>query len=210
MLAWTVEAAIETQLFDRVLVSTDDAAIADAAERFGAEAPFLREEHADDWSPVSDATITALRQAEQHWSERYDLVVQLMANCPLRDSADIAHAVSRFDEQQRSFQISCFRFGWMNPWWAVKLDRDGHPDPLFPETGEQRSQDLPPLYCPTGATWIARSTAIKSAGSFYGEDVAFEPMDWKHAVDIDDVDDFDFANALSICERQPAADGRNR
>lgn len=197
MMAWTIEAALESGCFTRVLVSTDDAGIAQVARSWGADVPFLRDSHADDHTPVSGATLAAVQQAMAHWQENYHSVVQLMANCPLRNANDIREAISSFESKQRSFQISCFRYGWMNPWWAVTLDKTGNPERLFPEAAEQRSQDMPPLYCPTGAIWIARITDFLEAGTFYGEGHQFEPVSWQSAVDIDDYDDLTFASAVA-------------
>ena len=128
MVAWTIEAALQSGSFDRVLLSTDDPTIADIGRLHGAEVPFLRQTAADDMTPSSEATLAALAQAEAHWSERYALVAQLMANCPLRNSNNVRDAVSNFRASTASAQISCFKFGWMNPWWAVKLDEAARPD----------------------------------------------------------------------------------
>lgn len=200
MIAWTIEAALDSGCFDRVLVSTDDPEIARIASTCGAEVPFLRSRHSDDHAPVSVATKEALQQAMAYWQESYHTVVQLMANCPLRNDEDIRQALSAFEQKQRTFQISCFRYGWMNPWWAVTLDETGSPEKLFPEAARQRSQDLPPLYCPTGAIWIARATDFLEAGTFYGNDHQFEELSWQSAVDIDDYDDLAFASAVAQAE----------
>lgn len=197
MIAWTIQAAKDSGLFDRVLVSTDDQRIAEVSKTWGAEVPFLRASFADDHTPVSEATASALQQAMNHWQESYASVTQLMANCPLRTADDITQAVTQFEAQDRSFQISCFKYGWMNPWWAVKLGPEGHPERLFPETAGKRSQDLPELFCPTGAIWIARADLLLKTKTFYGPNHVFEPMSWESAVDIDDYDDMRFAEALS-------------
>ncbi len=198
MIAWTIEAAVASGCFDRVLVSTDDQEIASVAERCGAPVPFLRDGFADDQSPVSLATVAALDQLERELGETYDVVVQLMANCPIRNAEDIQAALTQFDERQASSQISCFRFGWMNPWWASRIDEAGRPSPLFPTESTARSQDLPPLYCPTGAIWIARVGALREARSFYTPDRLFFPISWESAVDIDDMEDFKMAEAVHL------------
>ena len=197
LIAWTIEAARESGLLDRILVSTDNPEIAAVAREYGVEVPFLRDSCADDHSPVSEATLRALDQTEQQLGETYDIVVQLMANCPLRGADDIRRAHNNFVEQDASFQISCFKFGWMNPWWAVRLDEQSRPEPLFPDARQQRSQDLDPLYCPTGAIWIARVESLRHAGTFYGPSHIFFPMDWRSAMDIDDMDDFNMATTMA-------------
>lgn len=207
MLAWSVGAALDSGCFERVLVSTDDEEIAAVGRAAGAEVPFLRDAASDDHAPSSDATRVALRQAEAHWGELYDLVAQLMANCPLRTAEDIRDAMLAFERSDAAAQISAFRFGWMNPWWAARLHADGRPDWLFPEARAARSQDLPPLYCPSGALWLARRDAFLAAGSFYLPGHTLHPMDWMSAMDIDDEADLAMSEVcLAMRQRaeQPA------
>lgn len=198
LIAWTIEAALQSAQFDRVLVSTDDHEIAGVARSFGADVPFLRDTAADDVTPTSEATLAALGQAEQYWGEQFDVVSQLMANCPLRDAADITASVQNFISKDLESQISSFRFGWMNPWWAAKLGQQGAPEYLFPEARVARSQDLPPLYCPSGALWIARTPALKSSRTFYAPNHAFHSLSWISAMDIDDAEDFEMAKACFL------------
>jgi len=110
MIAWTVGAALESGCFDQVLASTDSEEIAEAAISAGASVPFLRQDCTDDYSSVSRATISALGQAEMYWQTRFDVVVAMMPNCPLRKAGHIRAAVEQFDHQGIDFQISCFSF----------------------------------------------------------------------------------------------------
>lgn len=205
MIAWTIDAALQSGCFTQVLVSTDDAEIAHVSLQHGASVPFLRQQFADDHAPVSQATLTALHQAEAHWQTPFDTAVQLMPNCPLRTAQDIRRALAVFEQAGRTFQISCFKFGWMNPWWAARRLPDGRPIRLFPEAAGTRSQDLEPLYCPTGAIWIARAEALKSERSFYGKGHVFEPLAWTSAVDIDDAEDLQMAKAVRLLQHQEDA-----
>ncbi|MDD4050948.1 MAG: acylneuraminate cytidylyltransferase family protein [candidate division Zixibacteria bacterium] len=196
LIAWTIEAAVESDLFERVLVSTDDAEIATLAEEYGLDVPFLRDRGADDFTPVSEATIAALSQVRSHIGETYQTVVQLLPSCPLRESRHIIEAVDNFRQQQATFQISCSEFGWTNPWWAVTLDDNQAPQPLFPEQRQARSQDLPRLYCPTGAIWIAEVEKLYGAGTFYGPGHIYFPIEWSAGIDIDNPGDLELARAL--------------
>lgn len=196
MIAWTIEAAFSAGVFDRVLVSTDDPEIADIARSYGVEVPFLRHQAADDAAHASAATLAALVQVREYLREDYSIVAQLMPNCPLRGSAEIISALQRFHQCAARFQISCFRYGWMNPWWAVRLKDNGEPEPVFPRAINSHSQELGKLYCPTGAIWIAEVGALRSAGTFYGPGHVFEPMNWTSAVDIDDAEDLEMARAV--------------
>ncbi len=205
LIAWTIEAALQSSQFDRVLVSTDDQEIAEISRSFGAEVPFLRNSAADDLTPSSEATLAALGQAEQYWGEQFDLVSQLMANCPLRDAGDITISVQNFINRNAESQICSFRFGWMNPWWAAKVNEQGIPDYLFPKARLSRSQDLPELYCPSGAIWIARAQALKAFKSFYVPNHIFHPLSWISAMDIDDAEDFEMAKACLLIKRKNQA-----
>ncbi len=205
MLAWSVGAALASGCFERVLVSTDDEEIAAIGREAGAEVPFLRDAASDDQAPSSEATWIALQQAEAHWGERYDLVAQLMANCPLRTAQDTHEAMTAFERGTAPAQISAFRFGWMNPWWAARMQADGQPDWLFPEARATRSQDLPALYCPSGALWLAQRNAFLASGSFYLPGHTLHPMDWMSAMDIDDEADLAMAEACIVLRRRREA-----
>ena len=198
MIAWTIDAARDSGLFSQIIVATDCEPIAAVSRACGAQVPFLRgPDDSDDHTPVWVATINALNRLEAQQAERHDVVVQLMANCPLRTAADIRNAHDAFVETGTDFLISVFRYGWINPWWALKVEADtGRPRFLFPEA-RKRSQDLPPLYCPSGAIWMADAAALKNQKTFYGTEWRVFPMDWRHAVDIDDPADLQMALAIA-------------
>ena len=198
MIAWTIEAAINSNEFDKVLVSTDDEKIANIALNYKAEVPFLRKESFDDLSTSSEATYSAFLQAETYWGLEFSVIAQLMANCPLRTSQDIKEAIFEFDNSTAPAQLSCTSFGWMNPYWAVKLDDDGSSSYLFPNKNNLRSQDLPKLYCPTGAIWLAKRNDFLSHKSFYLPGHRFHPINWISALDIDDVGDLSMAKACLV------------
>lgn len=194
MIAWTIEAALASKCFSRVIVSTDDEEIATISQEYGAEVPFLRGEFADDHSPVSDVIVNVLKRL----NVTTGAVAMLMANCPLRGEDSIASQVNLFDLNQASFQLSAFDYGFANPWWAHEIETSGLARPRFPEALKQRSQDLPPLLCPTGACWLAKVPELLQSGNFYGPGYHFAKMDRIAAMDIDDVEDLAFARALYL------------
>lgn len=201
MIGWSILAALESGMFEEVLVSTDDPEIADVAVRYGASVPFLRNKAADDHATSSQATIVALSQAERHWAKRYGTVAQFMANCPMRTASDVRASVAAFDATGAPAQISCVRFRWMNPWWANKVGADGKPEAVFPEASNARSQDLAPLFCPTGALWLARRNELLASGSFYLPGHVFHELSWVSAMDIDDGEDLQMARASFLVRK---------
>jgi N-acylneuraminate cytidylyltransferase len=196
VLAYSVEAALGSNLFARVVVSTDDAEIADVARSLGADVPFLREASlADDVTPVSRATIDVVDRLAEG-GEAYLEVCQLMPNCPLRTAEDVVASHRQFTGQPAEAQISVARYGWQSPWWALRRAANGTLDPVFPDALQQRSQDLPELFAPTGAIWWARTDALRRAGTFHLPGRTGWEIDWTHAIDIDTEDDWRLAEAL--------------
>jgi len=196
LIAYTIEAALKSNVFSSVVVSTDSYEIKDVAEEYGAEVPFIRSpELADDLTPVSLATLDALEKVDLE-GKRYKFVAQLMANCPLRTSDDIRASFSHFLEKGADAQISVTRYGWLNPWWALKLDDDERLTPLFSEKQKERSQDLGGLFCPTGAVWWTKSESLIKERTFHVNGRTGWVIPWNRAVDIDEEDDWALAEAL--------------
>ena len=132
MIAWTIEAAIKSNTFTKVLVSTDCEEIAKISKNYGAEVPFLRKSYADDISPISLATHDALIQAEDFWSLKFDTVTQLMPNCPLRNDKDIVEFTRAVDVQQLpelSQKAICFLKAKNHAWKGVKVEFVTNPTP---------------------------------------------------------------------------------
>lgn len=208
LLAHTLEAALGSGVFERVVVSTDDDEIAAVAVAYGAEAQMRDPALADDHTPSSEVTLAVL--AALGGAARYPLVAQLLPNCPLRDADDVRASSRAFASSSAGFQLSVASYSWQNPWWAVRLGQTGGIEPLFAEALKSRSQDLPELYCPTGAIWWARSSALEAARTFYGPGVRGEPLDWEHALDIDDQSDLDLAEAILARRAGRHAPGHDR
>ena len=96
LIAYTIAAALDSGLFEQVIVSTDSPEIAEIAIHYGAQVPFLRDEQlSDDFTPVSEATADALFRVDPAGG-RFESVAQLMANCPLRTARDVRASYEQF------------------------------------------------------------------------------------------------------------------
>jgi CMP-N-acetylneuraminic acid synthetase len=195
MINWTIEAALRSKFIDEVIVSTDCEEIKKIAIKAGAKVPFLRETACDDISPVSEATLACLLQSEKVFKP-FNIVIQLMANCPLKSTKTIDDSIQEFFDKKRISQISFFKYGWMNPWWAHKIAGNGTTIPIFGESIKARSQDLENLYCPTGSVWISDALVLKQAKTFYSNNYQANIIDWISALDIDDYDDLRMAECI--------------
>jgi CMP-N-acetylneuraminic acid synthetase len=195
-LAYTIEAAHESGLFASVVVSTDSEAIAAVAEREGAEVPFLRASSlATDEVPVSSATVDALERLDPSGTI-YGDVAQLMPNCPLRNADDVRASYAQFQASGACSQISVIRFGWQNPWWALRRDEHLRVTPLFPDRITAPSQTLPELFCPTGAIWWARHAVLREARTFHVPERTGWEIPWERGIDVDTEDDWRMTEVL--------------
>jgi pseudaminic acid cytidylyltransferase len=192
----TIGAALESGLFQQVMVSTDDEEIAEIARQYGADVPFLRDARlADDFTPVSAATADALGKLDPT-GDRFETIAQLMPNCPLRSSTDVIDSYRQFEKSSTESQISVVRYGWQNPWWAMKENEQRELEPLFKEKMSARSQDLPDLFCPTGAIWWTRTEVLRRTKTFHVERRSGWEIPWQRGIDIDTLDDWKMAEVL--------------
>ena len=201
LIAYTIEAALGSGVFGRVIVSTDDEEIAGIGRACGAEVPFLRAASlSDDVTPVSAATADAVGRLDPDGLVFAD-VAQLMANCPLRTAGDVCASHVAFLASGGPAQISMARYGWQSPWWALTRGAADRIVPLFADRLQQRSQDLPELFCPTGAIWWATAETLRTHGTFHVEGRTGWELPWDHAIDIDTEDDWRLAEGLLSAAR---------
>jgi N-acylneuraminate cytidylyltransferase len=192
LIAWTIEAALKSGVYEHVIVSTEDKEIADVAKEHGAEVPFLRHHEYHDQSPVPAAVIAAQIQAEAYYQKQFTTVAMLLPTCPFRGPGVIHQAHEFFIERQACSVISCYPAPGM-PWWSHRLSADFVPVPLFPDQLRKGSQELEKLYLPTGSIWIANGQHLVTAGNFYAPGYLFFPIDAKAAIDIDTLEDLELA-----------------
>lgn len=186
LIEWTIDAAKESRCFDRVLVSTDSPEVAEVARAAGADAPFLRLENSDDVSSSTQATVSALNQARDHWGQEFDTVTQLLPTCPLRTPEQIKQMHAVFDDDPRKASlISASKFLFQPVWWAAEVGDAGVHRYLFPASLNKRSQDLRATLAPNGAVWISSVGDLMSTGSFYSPTHKLFEIPWFEGLDID-------------------------
>jgi N-acylneuraminate cytidylyltransferase len=196
LISYTITAALQSSLFTSVVVSTDSPEIADIAEHYGAEVLYRDSETlSDDYTPVSLVTLDVVKKLNDRGVLVRD-VAQLLPNCPLRDSTDILNSYKHFLESGTDCQISISRYGWFNPWWAMTRNEKEILAPIFSNQLLKRSQDLPELYCPTGAIWWAHAVTLQQEKTYHCHNRTGWEIPWDHAVDIDTDDDWRMAEIL--------------
>lgn len=195
MLVYPVSAALNSELFAKVIVSSDDPAIGGIAEQYGADFLLRPAELASDTASLVDVARHVLGMLGRQGMEP-DAICQCMPNCPLVRGEDIREHWRMFEQANRSFQISVVPYRGVYPQWAV-AGSDGHEGRwVFGERNLVRSQELPPAYCPTGAIWWARTRDFLVQNAFYGSPFHIAPMDANRGIDIDDQEDLKLAELL--------------
>jgi N-acylneuraminate cytidylyltransferase len=196
MLAWSIEAARATGLFDAVFVSTDDEEIASLAEAIGAEAPFRRPpELADDHMPVLPVIAHTIRWIEEHRGPVlyacciYATAPFLQAHF-LREGFDLLNA---HPDAEFAFSVTSYTFPILR---SLKLDPDGTVSMLWPEHELTRSQDLPEALHDAGQFYWGRKQAfLNHQGVFSAR--SYPVILPRHLVqDIDTPEDWEVAERL--------------
>ena len=194
LIAHTIEAAKESGLFSDIIVSTDNIKYAEIAEHYGAKVPFLRKNFVDDYSSLADVLSDVILRLENN-NLYYDNFALLQPTCPLRNALIINEVYEFFVKNNFNTVLTCFQLGFMNPWWSFKLHND-EAEFLLSSPVKTRSQDNEKLYCPSGAIGFAKVNEYKKDPGFYGKNHKFYPIDWKYAIDIDNIEDLELAEAV--------------
>jgi CMP-N-acetylneuraminic acid synthetase len=197
MMAYGVSAAVNSGLFGKVIVSSDDAQIGQVAEWYGAEFVERPPELATDTAKSVDAVTHVLRTLAER-GDNPEVLCQVLPNCPLVTSADIVSHGRLFRESNRSFQISVVTYRCVYPEWAMEADDHGRGRWALGKKFAGRSQDCANTFCPTGAVWWARCTDLQAQNTFYGSPFHLAEIDANRGVDIDDEEDLRLAELLVL------------
>ncbi len=197
LIAYTMEAALQSRHRLRVIVSTDDEGIARIARAMGAEVPFLRPPVlAQDETPAFPVVQHALQWLEQHEGYQPELVVLLQPTSPLRQAKYIDQGIKLLLQTNADSVVSVCEVEH-SPYWMRVLDDEGRIKP-FVETDREflRRQDLPPVYRLNGAIYVTRRKIIIEEGRLLGEDVRPLVMNREDSIDLDVEVDFLLAELL--------------
>jgi CMP-N-acetylneuraminic acid synthetase len=197
MMAYGISAAVNSGLFGRVIVSSDDGEIGRVAEWYGAEFIPRPPELATDSAKSVDAVTHVLKTLAAAGIHPQALC-QILPNCPLVTNKDVTDHERLFRERGRSFQISVVTYRCVYPEWAMIEDADGHGQWRFSRDFLVRSQELSPAFCATGAVWWARCKDLLEQNTFYGKPYHLAQIDANRGVDIDDDEDLRLAELLVL------------
>lgn len=198
LIAHTIHAARVAVSITRVVVSTDDQAIAAVARAHGAEVPFLRPaELAGDGSPAIEAYLHACRTLEELGSPPIDELVVLLPTSPLRMAPDIDQAVGQFRLRSAEAVISVTPSAHPLHWAKVVDDQGVLRDALPGGAANNRNrQDYAQTFMPNGAIYVFRRALLERRSGYYSERTYPMVMPKQRSIDIDDAYDFAIAEFL--------------
>lgn len=186
MLAYAVEAAVNSKVFDEVMVSTDDVEIAEIAKQFGAKVPFMRSEKtANDFATTADVLDEVVSEYKKR-GKTFDELCCIYPCVPFLTADVIKNAYEKFKTSgaDRLTPVVKYSFPIQR---AFKLNEQGLLEYREPENAPKRSQDLEPMYHDVGMFYFYKTEKMNS------DKIAMLEMDEAMVQDIDNDSDWQMA-----------------
>lgn len=195
IIAYSIEAAQQTGLFEHIIVSTDSEEIADTAKHYGAEVPFMRpNELADDYTHVTPVITHALNWLQRHgFNTEYFCCI--FATAPFIKSDYIATGYKLIKKKgvSSAFSVTTFSYPVFR---ALKITNDGSIEMVWPEYQESRSQDLQEAYHDAGQFYWGNTKRFLTEKTFFTSDAIPILLPRLMVQDIDTPEDWDIAEKL--------------
>ncbi|MBR8465385.1 pseudaminic acid cytidylyltransferase [Campylobacter sp. faydin G-140] len=192
LIAYSIKAALNSQVFTDVIVSTDDDEIASVALKYGAKVPFIRETNlSDDYATSSDV----VRDVIIKFGDRFDEICCIYATAPLLTDEILRRAYVKFKETNAEFLFSATEFAFPIQ-RAIKLDKNSRVSMFYPHFEHTRSQDLEAAYHDAGQFYFGKKSAWLTQKSIFAPHSVAFLLPRNLVCDIDTPDDFEFAKKL--------------
>lgn len=195
LISYTIEAAINADCIDRVIVSTDDEQIANVSKEYGAEVPFLRPK---EFSGDSASAIDVYLHAVDFLSEEnpIDTFMVLLPTSPMRTSRHIEEAYKFFLDTNATTLISTKEID-TPPAWFYTVDNNYRMTNAGLGSDEMDNRQVHKSYVrPNGAIYILNYDLLKNKRTYYCDNTVSYKMDEMDSVDIDTLSDFKMAELL--------------
>jgi CMP-N-acetylneuraminic acid synthetase len=197
LLAWTADAARASRTLTRIVLSTDDDAIAEAGRRLGVEVPFMRPAGlAQDETPILPVLQHLVGALEAADGFRPDAVVLLQPTSPMRRAEHIDGAVDLLLSTGADSVVSVVPLPHQFSPVSVMREVEGRLVPYLDASTVLRRQDKPMLYARNGPAVLAVRRHILGQDNLYGHDVRPFVMTLDDSIDIDSPPDLELADWL--------------
>lgn len=196
LLAYTIDAATESNMFDEIFVSTDSAEYAEIAKKYGANVPFLRsKETAGDSSSSWDVVSETLEKYKAIGKE-FDTISLLQPTSPLRRAEDIIKGYELMDKKRANAIVAVCETEHSPLWCNVLPDDLSMQGFISDEIINRPRQELPVYYRVNGALYIVKRSMLKDNFDLYNNGCYAYIMDKKYSIDIDEELDFQIAQQI--------------
>lgn len=176
LVTWTIEAAQQSGVFDKVRVSTEDDEIAKIAEAAGASVDPRRPAELSGDEVTNVEVCLHVQEQVAAAGQGHEAVICLQPSSPLRSGADIRNAWVRFEATTPEFLVSATAIDPHYCHWALGKQDDGRFAMLFGDRYLMPRQRLPEFYRPNGAIKIARIDALRERRAFFGPSLDISEM----------------------------------
>lgn len=194
MIAWSIEAAHKSGVFDRIIVSTDDEEIAAVARAYGAEVPFMRPQNiSDDFASTVDVIHHAITELIK--STNIKNVCCIYATAPFIQKEDLREALSKLYTHECDYVFSATSFPFPIQ-RAVRINFRGFVEMFNPQHEKTRSQDLEPAFHDAGQFYWGKPEAFLARKGFFTSRSVLQLLPRERVQDIDTQADWDVAENL--------------
>ena len=188
IISWSIDAAIKSNKFDSIIVSTDDYTIASKARELGAEIPFMRpKEIADDYTDTRTVVNHMIEELNK-MNRKYDFICCLYATAPFVEASDLQNAMNLIEDEPEKVVFPVTKYSYPI---QRALRRDEKGNTLFANhmNAEKRSQDLEDMYHDAGQFYIANPKRWKQKKNILEDSRTILLPNWR-VQDIDNEEDW--------------------
>lgn len=190
IIAYSIKAALDSGVFDTVMVSTDSEEIAAIAREYGAEVPFMRSsENANDYASTDDVIREVLDEYEKQ-GIYYDRFCCIYPTAPFVTEQKLRDAMKMLDDAESVMPVVAFSYP---PLRGLKVNENGELRRIWPEYAMTRSQDLPTYYHDCGQFYCCRTAPFLEVGTTDLDNMVPLFMSEMEVQDIDTLQDWEIA-----------------
>jgi N-acylneuraminate cytidylyltransferase len=190
IIAYSIDVAKDSGLFEEVMVSTDDDEIADIAKAYGASVPFKRSSaNADDHATTVDVILEVLKQYEDQ-NKTFDYSCCIYPTAPLIQKDDLKEGFEKV-KQGLDGALPLMEFDY--PIWRGVYVENGLVKMVWPENEQKRTQDLSKVYHDAGQWYWLKPETLKHKQSLFTDNTAGVKLDSIYVQDIDEEMDWQLA-----------------
>jgi N-acylneuraminate cytidylyltransferase len=191
IIAYSIEAAINSELFDEIMVSTEDAEIAEVALKYGAKVPFFRSnKNSDDYSTTMDVINEVLRDYNHKLNMNFEYACCIYPTAPLLKIEHLKSGYNKLTSNNFSSVFTVVEFNYPI-WRGLSLNEDTTANMIWPQHLNDRSQDLQKVYHDAGQ-WYWFKTKELTDSIFSGKSAVVKLVETE-VQDIDNLTDWKLA-----------------